>query len=142
MEHTWLTSNVGVRFGSAELYGILDRFIIVQDCVAVGQKFLVGNDEQVLLFVKLHAGQQLSPELEASIAASIRKELSPRHVPAHILQVSDIPCTVNGKRIENVVSDIVSGRPTRLSGAVANPECLAEYAKFEVLRNNSAKANL
>ena len=69
----------------------------------------------------------LTPALKSSIADAIRTTLTPRHVPRHLIQVQDIPYTANGKKVENVVRDIVSGRLTTVSGTVVNPECLEEY---------------
>ena len=108
---------------------MLDRFKEIEDCIAVGQKLVNEQDEQVLLFVKLRSGS-LSGDLEKAIRRAIGRSLSPRHVPAQISQVKDIPYTVNGKKIENIVRDIVNGRTTKVSGTAANPECLAEYYQF------------
>jgi acetoacetyl-CoA synthetase len=131
-----LTLYIGVRFGTAELYGVLDHFAEVEDCIAVGQKFPGQQDERVLLFLKLPNGKQLTEDLRSRIASAIKESLSPRHVPAGIHQVKDIPYTVNGKKIENIVRDIVSARKGKVSGTVANPECLDEYQKFAVVRSN------
>ncbi|RVX73630.1 hypothetical protein B0A52_02520 [Exophiala mesophila] len=102
----------GVRFGTAELYSVLDKFPQIADYIAVGQRRPEDRDEQVLLFLKMKSGR-LDKELIMSIKSSIRKSLSARHVPALIEQVDDIPYTLNGKRVENVVKDIVSGRNPR-----------------------------
>ncbi|KAL3468905.1 hypothetical protein BJX99DRAFT_265708 [Aspergillus californicus] len=120
----------GVRFGTAELYGILDQFKEIQDYIAVGQK-IPGEtrDERVLLFIKMLRGN-LSPALISSISDAIRRSLSIRHVPAQIAQVRDIPYTLNGKRMENIVRDVVAGGSLDVSGTVANPECLEEYRQW------------
>ncbi|TPX15237.1 uncharacterized protein E0L32_004514 [Thyridium curvatum] len=119
----------GVRFGAAELYGIVDQFSEVQDCIAVGQRRKLDADEQVLLFLKVKT-PPLSDGLRDRIRTTIRKQLSSRHVPAHILEVQDIPYTMNGKRIENLVKDVVCGRTAKVGGTAANPESLEEYEKF------------
>jgi acetoacetyl-CoA synthetase len=84
----------------------------------------------------------LSSDLRHKICSAIRHALSPRHVPAEVIQVRDIPYTVNGKRIENLVRDIVCGRTPKVSGTAANPECLAEYAQFADLGDSKAVAKL
>jgi acetoacetyl-CoA synthetase len=120
---------LGVRFGSAELYGVLDHFPQVEDSIAVGRKPSGAVDEQVLLFVKLRKGN-LDRELQDGIKLEIRTALKPRHVPAGIYQVVDIPYTVNGKKIENLIRDIVSGKPGKVTGTAANPECFEEYRQY------------
>ncbi|KAL6228797.1 hypothetical protein BDW75DRAFT_250600 [Aspergillus navahoensis] len=128
----------GVRFGSAEIYTIVDRFHEVQDSIAVGQRLHGNSDEQVLLFLTLRKGV-LSDGLRERIIKAIRHGLSPRHVPAHIIQVADLPYTTNGKKIEKLVRDVVSGKKVAPSSAVANPEVLPEFERFEKLRYVKAK---
>lgn len=132
---------LGIRFGTAELYAVLDHFLEVEDYIAVGQRRITDQDEQVLLFIKMRSGT-LSTDLRQRICSAIRQALSPRHVPAEVLQVRDIPYTVNGKRIENLVRDIVCGRNPKASGTAANPECLKEYAQFFNLGQRKATARL
>ncbi|KAJ8509337.1 hypothetical protein ONZ45_g8488 [Pleurotus djamor] len=100
----------GVRFGSAELYDVIetcfseatarDASHVIVDSVAVGQSIDGGTDERVALFVKLPDGHKLSEELEKDIRGAVRSRRSPRHVPSKILQVQDIPYTLNSKRVE------------------------------------------
>ncbi|KAI8936119.1 hypothetical protein NX059_007618 [Plenodomus lindquistii] len=119
----------GVRFGTAEIYAVLDKFSdSIEDYIAVGQQ--LGADEQVLLFLKMKPRIDLDDQLRHQIASAIRSGLSPRHVPAHIIQVTDIPYTMNGKRIENLVRDAVNGRPLKVGATAVNPECLAEYRQY------------
>jgi acetoacetyl-CoA synthetase len=125
----------GVRFGTAEIYAVLDHFPDIEESIAVGQKLAGGEDEQVLLFIKLHSNKKLAESLLESIRVAIRKSLSPRHVPAHILQVKDVPYTINGKKMELLVRDIVSGKSPKVVGTAANPECLKEYSQFYLLAN-------
>jgi acetoacetyl-CoA synthetase len=132
---------VGVRFGTAEIYGIVDKFSQVEDCIAVGQRRDGDIDEQVLLFLKMKSGN-LDAQLRNEIASTIRSLLSPRHVPAYILQVKDIPYTMNGKRIENIVRDTVCGRSVKVGGTAINPECLEEYRQFLNLPQISEKSKL
>ncbi|KAF9890433.1 hypothetical protein FE257_005838 [Aspergillus nanangensis] len=119
----------GIRFGTAELYGVLDRLPEIQDYIAVGHKTPERNEERVILFIKMMQGD-LSHDVLAAIKSTIRQNLSPHHVPGVIVQVKDIPYTLNGKRMENLVRDIVAGATPNVSGTVANPECLEEYRRW------------
>ncbi|OAL52140.1 acetoacetate-CoA ligase [Pyrenochaeta sp. DS3sAY3a] len=132
----------GVRFGTAELYNIVDRFSYVEDCLAVGQRRPEDTDEQVLLFIKMKGGFQLSDTLRSEICSRIRTSLSPRHVPAFVLQVTDVPYTLNGKRIEHVVKSIVSRETPRVGNSVLNQDCLDEYVQFQKLPVVGEKAKL
>ncbi|KAJ4205936.1 hypothetical protein NW759_014413 [Fusarium solani] len=130
----------GIRFGTAEIYAVVDHFSQVQDCIAVGQRRPGESDEQVLLFLKTSASD--FNQVRGQIQEAIREQLSPRHVPAHILHVNDIPCTSNGKVIEMVVKAIVCKSRVANIDSVANPECLAEYRKFADLPSSSGEAKL
>jgi acetoacetyl-CoA synthetase len=121
----------GVRFGSGEIYTVLEQFSsVLDDSLCVGQRRPQDTDERVLLFVKMRPGQKFTKELEGKIRAAIRKALSARHVPAFVLEVTDIPYTVNGKKIEIAVKHIVSGSDLKPSGTVANPESLQLYYRY------------
>ncbi|KAF7292468.1 Acetoacetyl-CoA synthetase [Mycena chlorophos] len=108
----------GVRFGSAELYDVIETGFSgrIVDCLAVGQT-IGESDERVVLFVKLPEGQLLDATLESAIRAAIREKRSARHVPGKIVQVPDIPYTLNGKRVEVIVRKIVNGAPV----SIVNP---------------------
>ncbi|CCL98680.1 uncharacterized protein FIBRA_00682 [Fibroporia radiculosa] len=124
----------GVRFGSAEIYSVLENFSdYIDDSLCVGQRRKQDKDERVLLFVKMCFGRAFTDELADKIRSAIRATLSPRHVPAHIFEITDIPYTVNGKKIEIAVKQIVSGSNLKPSGTVANPESLQLYYKFREL---------
>lgn len=123
----------GVRFGTAELYDVVSRFPEVEDALAVGQRRPIDNDEQVLVFIKMKAGGKLDEDLRSKICGSIKASLSPRHVPAFVRQVQDIPYTLNGKKVEHVVKSIVSGEKARTGSSIANPACLHEYERFQNL---------
>ncbi|KAJ3341709.1 hypothetical protein HDU93_004343 [Gonapodya sp. JEL0774] len=113
----------GVRFGSAEIYHIMTRFQSeITDTLCVGQK--IGVDERVVLFCQMAPGHQLTEDVRKRIAKSIRDELSPRHVPAIILPIADIPHTINGKKVEVAVKKIINGAKVVPSGTLANPESL------------------
>ncbi|KAH6913876.1 acetoacetyl-CoA synthetase [Coprinopsis sp. MPI-PUGE-AT-0042] len=124
----------GIRFGSAEIYSVLEAFANhIDDSLCVGQRRPSDNDEKVLLFLKMRAGCTFTPELVENIRAAIKKSLSVRHVPAHIFEVAEIPYTVNGKKIEIAVKQIVSGSNLQPSGTVANPDSLQLYYKYRDL---------
>ncbi|KAF9009054.1 acetoacyl-CoA synthetase [Cyathus striatus] len=123
----------GIRFGSSEIYDVLDAQFssgsqedVIIDSLAVGQKIDGGSDERVILFVKLSIGCELSASLESRIRSEIRRRRSPRHVPAQVIQVPDIPYTINGKRVEVLVKKIINGAPLSSVNAatLSNPECL------------------
>ncbi|KAH9910460.1 uncharacterized protein B0H18DRAFT_895537 [Fomitopsis serialis] len=137
----------GVRFGSAEIYSVLEDFSdAVDDSLCVGQRRPQDKDERVLLFLKMRPDHPLDEALANRIRAAIRAALSPRHVPAHIFEVDEIPYTVNGKKIEIAVKQIVSGSTLKPSGTVANPESLKLYYKFrdleDLLSSKVVKARL
>ncbi len=116
----------GVRFGSTEIYSIVESsFPEVADSLCVAQP-LPGVGERVILFLKMHddAGSELQEDLVKRLKSKIREELSARHVPALMLPIADIPYTVNGKKVEVAVKKILSKQPVKNSGALANPESL------------------
>ena len=115
----------GVRIGTAEIYRQVESLAEVVESLVIGQDWQ--GDVRVVLFVKLKEGLALSPELTASIKARIRENTTPRHVPAKIVQVSDIPRTKSGKIVELAVRDVVHGRPVKNLEALANPEALENF---------------
>ena len=115
----------GVRIGTAEIYRQVEQVPEVMESIVVGQDW--EKDVRVVLFVRLRDGVSLTPELEKRIKDQIRKNTTPRHVPAKILQVSDIPRTKSGKIVELAVRDVVHGRPVKNKEALANPEALDLY---------------
>ncbi|KAF8258376.1 acetoacetate-CoA ligase [Lactarius quietus] len=120
----------GVRFGSGEIYGVLERPVFstrIDDAICVGQRRPQDKDERVLLFIKMRAGHKFDTPFEEAIRAAIKESLSSRHVPAYIFEVKEIPYTVNGKKIEIAVKKIVSGIRVVPSATVANPESLESY---------------
>jgi len=118
----------GVRIGTAEIYRVVERIAEVEEAVAIGQLWPPDKptDTRVILFVKLK-NQNLDDALEERIRAEIRNHASPRHVPAKIVQVSDIPRTKNGKVVELAVRSAVNGMPVGNTDALANPEALELY---------------
>ncbi|KZT24492.1 acetoacetyl-CoA synthetase [Neolentinus lepideus HHB14362 ss-1] len=131
----------GIRFGSAELYDVLDMCFsgstsraaeTILDYMAVGQLLDGGADERVILFVKLIDGERMSAELEKRIKEEIRARRTARHVPARIIQVTDIPYTLNGKRVEVPVKKVINGASvSNINPAtLRNAECLNEYVRI------------
>jgi acetoacetyl-CoA synthetase len=118
----------GVRIGTAEIYNIVEAFDEVADSVAIGQ--YREGDQRVLLFVKLAPGRTLSDELKIRIKNALRDKASPRHVPALILEVPDIPYTFSSKKVESAVANIVNGRPVTNRDALVNPESLDYFEKM------------
>jgi acetoacetyl-CoA synthetase len=116
----------GVRIGTAEIYRQVEQLPEVVESLVVGQQWQ--GDERVVLFVKLRDGLTLEQALTERIRARIRANATPRHVPARILQVHEIPRTKSGKIVELAVRDVVHGRPVKNREALANPEALNEYA--------------
>ena len=115
----------GVRIGTAEIYRQVERLEEVLEALVIGQDW--EGDVRVVLFVKLKDGVQLSDELIARIKKQIRENTTPRHVPAKILQVPDIPRTKSGKIVELAVRDVVHGRAVKNLEALANPEALEHF---------------
>ncbi|KAJ3545771.1 hypothetical protein NM208_g2351 [Fusarium decemcellulare] len=120
----------GVRFGSAEIYEVVEKVTGIEDALCVGRRRPHDQDEAVMLFVKMAMGQKLTRQLKSTIRASIRAARTPRHVPKFIFQVPDIPYTINGKKIEQAVKAIVSRGTSKANGAVANPESLEYFEHF------------
>ena len=123
----------GVRIGTAEIYRVVENFPEVLEAVCVGQEW--EGDQRIVLFVKLREGRVLDEELRARIRRAIREECSPRHVPAKVIQVPDIPRTMNAKVSEIAVREVVHGRPVRNLGALANPEALDHFRDLPELRD-------
>ena len=115
----------GVRIGTAEIYRQVEQIDAVLESVAIGQDW--NQDVRVVLFVVLRPGLTLTDDLVQQIKTKIRAGASPRHVPAKIVQVADIPRTKSGKITELAVRDVVAGRPVKNQGALANPQALALY---------------
>jgi len=115
----------GVRIGTAEIYAEVEKFREVRDSVVIGHD--AGGDQRVVLFVAMAEGQALTDDLRARIKAGIRAGSSPRHVPAEILEVPDIPRTKSGKTSELAVKDVVHGRQVKNLGALDNPEALDAF---------------
>ncbi len=118
----------GIRIGTAEIYSVVEKIEGIADSLAIGQDWQ--DDQRVLLFVKLHAGEALTESLKSRIKKDIRDNASPRHVPALVVEVRDIPYTFNMKKVESAVSNIVNGRPVTNRDALINPESLDDFEKI------------
>ncbi len=118
----------GVRIGTAEIYNVVENMEEIADSVIVGQQY--HGDERVVLFVQLNAGFVLNEDLIKKIKTNIRKGCSPRHVPAIIKQVTDIPYTLNGKKVEVAVKKIIHGQDVLNRDALKNPESLEQFKGF------------
>jgi acetoacetyl-CoA synthetase len=115
----------GVRIGTAEIYRPVEQVPEVLESIVVGQDW--DGDMRVVLFVKLRDGLVLDNDLRRRIRDEIRHSTTPRHVPAKVLQVTDIPRTRSGKLVELAVRDVIHGRPVRNAEALINPEALAQF---------------
>jgi acetoacetyl-CoA synthetase len=123
----------GVRIGTAEIYNQVEQMPEIAEALCIGQDF--DDDVRVVLFVRLAPGISLDEDLQARIRQKIRTGCSPRHVPARIVAVADIPRTKSGKITELAVRDIVHGREVKNREALANPQALELFRDLEVLRN-------
>ena len=123
----------GVRIGTAEIYRQVERLDEVVESLAVGQQW--ENDVRIVLFVRLRDGLVLDEALSERIRREIRTHATPRHVPARVVQVPDIPRTKSGKIVELAVRNVVHGLPVKNVEALANPEALAHFASRPELQS-------
>ena len=123
----------GVRLGTAEIYSVVDKFKEVKESIVIGQPW--DNDIRIVLFVVLDKKYFLNNELIYKIKKEIRYKASPRHVPAKVISVSDIPRTKNGKIVELAVKSTIEGNKIKNIQALANPEVLKEFKKLKELNN-------
>jgi acetoacetyl-CoA synthetase len=123
----------GVRIGTAEIYNQVEQMEEVLESLAIGQDF--DGDTRIILFVRLQPGRMLDEELAKRIKSKIRVGASPRHVPAKILAIADIPRTKSGKITELAVREVVHGRPVKNKEALANPEALDLFQELSELRS-------
>ena len=123
----------GVRIGTAEIYRQVERIEEVVESIVIGQQWQ--DDVRVVLFIVLRDGVALSDDLSARIRQSIKDNTTPRHVPAKIIQVGDIPRTISGKIVELAVRNVVHNQPVKNTDALANPEALEQYRDLEELQS-------
>lgn len=123
----------GVRIGISEIYAVCERYSQFEDYLVFGVTH--DGDEEVVLCLKPAEGTQISSEILKSLRADIRSHASPRHVPARIHLVHEVPYTINGKRVESAARTSIAGLPVKNIGSLANPHCLEEY---KALKRESA----
>jgi acetoacetyl-CoA synthetase len=121
----------GVRIGTAEIYRQVEKLEEVVEALVIGQDW--DNDVRIVLFVRLREGRKLDQALIDRIKRAIRENATPRHVPAKIVQVSDIPRTISGKIVELAVRNVVHGRPVKNKDALANPDALRLFENMPEL---------
>lgn len=121
----------GVRIGTAEIYRQVEQVEEVEESIAVGQT--VHDDERIILFVRLKNGKTLNEDLISRIKKQIKDGASPRHVPAKVIQVTDIPRTKSNKIVELAVREVIHGRPVKNIESLANPEALELYKNLKEL---------
>ena len=121
----------GVRIGTAEIYRQVEKLDEIIDSVCIGQVW--DDDVRVILFVVLKEDVELSPDLEKAIRQTIRRETTPRHVPAKIIAVADIPRTISGKIVELAVRKVVHNEVVNNTDALANPEALNHFKNLSEL---------
>ena len=124
----------GVRIGTAEIYRQVEQLEEIDDSLVVGQSW--DNDVRVILFIKPAEGIELSEALKTKIKTTIRANASPRHVPAKIIQVPDIPYTLNMKKVELAVKKTIEGKVVNNKDALRNPEVLDFFAGIEELKQD------
>jgi len=115
----------GVRIGTAELYRVVENIEEIQECIA--SEYIIKNDTQVILFIKLHHIKNFNDSLKFKIKNKIKKLLSPKHVPAKIFNINDIPKTKSGKIVELTIKKIINNENVQNLNTLINPECLEEY---------------
>ena len=122
----------GVRIGTAEIYRQVEKLDEVLESLAVSQDW--NNDVRVVLFVRLRAGVTLTDALKQKIRDTIRSNTTPRHVPARIVAVPEIPRTISGKIVELAVRNVIHGRPVKNTDALANPQALDHFRNLPELK--------
>jgi acetoacetyl-CoA synthetase len=123
----------GVRIGTAEIYRQVEQLPEILESLCIGQQWQ--DDVRIVLFVKLRAGVDLDDSLRQRIRDQIRNHTTPRHVPAKILSVADIPRTISGKIVELAVRNVVHGLPVTNTEALANPAALDLFRDLAELRS-------
>ena len=118
----------GVRIGTAEIYQQVNQLSEIKDSIAVGR--VLDGDEKVVLFVQLDSDKTLSDELISTIKLQLKTQCSPRHVPAEVYAISEVPKTKSGKLVELAVKQVLHGKDVQNKGAIANPQVLDEIAQY------------
>ena len=123
----------GVRIGTAEIYKVVESFEEILESIVIGQEW--EDDIRIVLFVKLKEKISLDEKLKTEIKNKLRQLVSPRHVPAKIISVADIPRTRSGKITELAVRDVIHGKKIKNIEALSNPEALDLFKDLSELNN-------
>ncbi len=118
----------GVRIGTAEIYNVVERIEGIADSLAIGQNW--EGEQRIILFVKLAPGAQLTDALKDNVKKALKEKASPRHVPAIIMEMPEAPYTLNMKKVESAVTNIIHGRPVLNRDALSNPQVLDYFEKI------------
>jgi acetoacetyl-CoA synthetase len=118
----------GVRIGTAEIYNVVEKLVEIADSLAIGQNW--EGEQRIILFVKLAPGVPLTEELKNKIRKTLREQASPRHVPTIIMEMPEAPYTLNMKKVESAVTNIIHGRPVLNRDALSNPQVLDYFEKI------------
>ena len=135
----------GIRFGSGEIYAIVEAAPFnteVSNSLCVGRRRPQDTDEEVFLFLVMSLGHSLTPQLRDKLKLAIRQGLSSRHVPKFVIQVPDIPVTINGKKVEIAVKQMMSGKDVKASATVQNPEAVEYFRRFRELESEPRQVRL
>lgn len=137
----------GIRFGSSDIYSITESApfnSVISATLCIGRRRLHDSDEVVFLFVVMQSGKPFTSQLAIELKDAIRKGLSSKHVPRFVISVKEVPVTVNGKKVETLIKQVVSSGqlPETISSTVANPGCLdyfKQYYDLEVQKENRGR---
>ncbi|MCP4666077.1 MAG: acetoacetate--CoA ligase, partial [Deltaproteobacteria bacterium] len=124
----------GVRIGTAEIYRLVEGMEEIEDSLVIGQNWK--GDVRVILFVKMAEGHELADDLRKRIKTTLRTNASPRHVPAKIITTPAVPYTLNMKKVELAVKNVIQGRPVLNKDALSNPEALDYYENLKELQED------
>lgn len=127
------TDPSGIRFGSSEIYSLIEAppfTTSITNTLCIGRRRPHEADEDVFLFIVMKPPHSFTPALRNAIKSTIRKALSPRHVPRFIVPVPDVPVTINGKKVESAVKEVMAGKEVRASQTVVNPEVIGYFKRF------------
>ena len=120
----------GVRIGTAEIYNILEKRADIDDSLVIGK--MIDNDEKIILFVKMSKDNKLTEKIIDSIKSDLRSNCSPRHIPYKIIEIEEIPYTINGKKVEIAVKNILNNLPLKNTDSISNPKSLEYFYKIQI----------
>lgn len=137
----------GIRFGSSDIYSITESApfnAVISSTLCVGRRRTHDPDEVVFLFVVMQAGKPFTAQLATELKDAVRQGLSSKHVPRFVIGAKEIPMTVNGKKVETLIKQVISSGqlPKTISSTVANPHCLDQFRQYydlEVQKENRSR---